>query len=541
MDNIAHNQIEYNNLRKNNSQEFISLSFIIIVGLIIRVFVSWQDFVTLFQKCVVDDSLFYLNISKHIAEGMGATFDGFILTNGFHPVYALILVPLFWLFPNNPDLTFHLALTICSIFNVLTGIIIYLITKNIAGRNAGLIASFIWIFNPYVILISLTGVEVSVACFFLALCIYKFVKMRKMGSYSYQSIMLLGVFSATAILSRVDAVFLLMTITLFIFYAVYEKEKKIIPAIAQPAFFCVVVFAVLAPWFYWNIYHFGTIRQISGVTLPNISHNMYLMKYKTYFSLAFILYELNYLKIWLLSTLKYSGGALFFFVLFVCFIFVGREHLIQNIRKLWAQMKYIDFAILSTGILVSFYSLYFWGWHRPWYYLSVMLVVTICMGILIENILSHLTVSNYAGSMNLKRDAIIYFSLLLYFSIQGNQIWMKGLFPFQKQLYESAVWMNENTEKTTTIGAISSGAYGYFTNRTIDLLGVVNNEAYRAIKAKKIFAYMKRKNIKYLVDREDMIRFFSERFDEKGFMEKISPIKRFGDKDSDIVVYRIKY
>lgn len=118
---------------------------------------------------------------------------------------------------------------------------------------------------------------------------------------------------------------------------------------------------------------------------------------------------------------------------------------------------------------------------------------------------------------------------------------MKGLFPFQKQLYESAVWMNENTEKTTTIGAISSGAYGYFTNRTIDLLGVVNNEAYRAIKAKKIFAYMKRKNIKYLVDREDMIRFFSERFDEKGFMEKISPIKRFGDKDSDIVVYRIKY
>ena len=541
MDNITQSQAESNIVRKTNSQEYIYLSIIIIVGLIIRVFVSWQDFATLFQKCVVDDALFYLNISKHIAEGKGATFDGFILTNGFHPVYALILVPLFWLFPNNPDLTFHLALTICSIFNVLTGVVIHFTTKNIAGRNAGLIASFLWIFNPYVILISLNGVEVSVACFFLSLCIYKFVKMRKIDSYSSRDIILLGVLSATAILGRVDAVFLLMAITFFIFYAVYKKEEKIIPSIAQPALFCGVVFAVLAPWFYWNLYHFGTIRQISGVTLPNISHNMYLMKYKTYFSFAFILYELNYLKLWILSTLKYSGGVLFFCVLFAVFIFVGREHLIQNIRKLLAQMKYIDFAILSTGILVSFYSLYFWGWHRPWYYLSVMLVVTICTGIIMENILLHLTVSNSAGPMNKKRDATLYLALLFYFSLQGNQIWMKGLFPFQKQLYESAVWMNENTEKDATIGAISSGSYGYFTHRAIDLLGVVNNEAYRAIKAKKIFAYMKKKNIKYLVDREDMIRFFSERFDENGFMGKMLPIKKFGDKDSDIVVYRIIY
>jgi len=36
-----------------------------------------------------------------------------------------------------------------------------------------------------------------------------------------------------------------------------------------------------------------------------------------------------------------------------------------------------------------------------------------------------------------------------------------------------------------------------------------------------------------------MIRFLSNQFDSKGFMEEIKLIKRFGNKISDIVVYKI--
>jgi hypothetical protein len=75
--------------------------------------------------------------------------------------------------------------------------------------------------------------------------------------------------------------------------------------------------------------------------------------------------------------------------------------------------------------------------------------------------------------------------------------------------------------------------------RTIDLAGVVNEEAYRAMREKRIFAYLQEKQIDYLVDREDMVTFFSERFDNNGFMNNLMPIKRFGDEPSDIVVYRV--
>jgi hypothetical protein len=165
-----------------------------------------------------------------------------------------------------------------------------------------------------------------------------------------------------------------------------------------------------------------------------------------------------------------------------------------------------------------------------------MLIVTIYLG----SIAGH-TFENFLHIR--AKMAIPVFVLFLictiYFSYQGMSVWQKGLFPFQKQLYESAVWLKENTPENSKIGAISAGVYGYMTGRTIDLAGVVNEEAYRAMREKRIFAYLQEKQIDYLVDREDMIQFYNDRFNGTDFIKDLKVIKRFGDKASDIVVYRI--
>ncbi|RJQ53761.1 MAG: hypothetical protein C4526_05995 [Nitrospiraceae bacterium] len=521
----------------SKTSPLLLLSLFLALGLGIRLYISWQDFALLFQKCVVDDALFYLNIAKNISLGKGATFDGSIMTNGFHPAYALLLVPLFLLFPDNPDMTFHLALTICSVFSVMTGVIIFLIVKEIAGEIAGLIASFLWLFNPYVIMISLNGVEVSVAMFFLSLCIYQFVKMRVTNAFGPRSLALLGALTALAVLGRVDSVFMMMSLTFFLFLAWYKEKKRLVPALAGPAIFNLAAFSALAPWFAWNLYHFGSIRQISGVTLPNVAHNMFLMKYGTYLSLSLVKTELSNLRIWLESIVRFSGGLPFFISALLIFIVFRRGSFMEDIEKLWEQMKIVDFAVLSALSLVSFYAFYFWGWFRPWYYLSVILTATVCLGVFAGYVLKAVRGSN--PGIRPRYLVILFLVLAVYFSHRGESVWEKGLFPFQKQLYESALWLNENTEKDTKIGAISSGVYGYITQRTTDLLGVVNHEAYRAMREKRIFSYMKEKNLDYLVDREDMVGFFSERFDGEGFMDKLTPVKRFGDKASDVVVYKI--
>lgn len=524
-----------NNTTSENSRFYLMLTAMVLIGLGLRLCIAWQDFALLFQKCVVDDALFYLNIAKNISIGKGATFDGSVLTNGFHPVYALCLIPLFWIFPDNPDMTFHLGLTILSIFNVLTGVFIFSAVRELAGRFAGLFASFIWLFNPYVIFISLNGVEVSAACFFLSLSAYRFIVMRKTGKFDTKGLFILGGLTALAILSRIDSVFLLVTLTLFIFCEAYKKERKVIPSISRPVLFNLAAFTIMSPWFLWNLYNFGSIRQISGVALPNIAHNMYLMKYGTYFSLGFLKTELFYLAVWIKSIVTYSGGVVLLFFILLIFIWAARKDLSGNVKELLYKMRPVGFMVLSSIILVLFYALYFWGWHRPWYYLSVVLTMTICMGIIAGHVQGLLS-SRVAGN---GVRALLLAVLSFYFLFTGVKTWEKGLFPFQKELYDSAVWINENTDNNAKIGAISSGIYGYITHRTTDLLGVVNEEAYRAAREKRFFSYLKEKDLDYLVDREDMVRFFSERFDEEGFMDKLTVIKRFGERSDNVVVYKI--
>jgi hypothetical protein len=484
----------------------------------------------------VDDAFFYFGIAKNIAVGKGATFDGSIMTNGFHPIYALLLVPIFWFSLENPEVPVHVALTILSIFNVLTGYVVFLIVRKIAGRIAGLFGAFLWLFNPFVILIALNGVEVGVAAFFISLCIYVHLEERKVDRVSLPKMVLLGFLTALAVLSRVDAVFIFITIALDLWYLSYQKGKSLFRSLSQPALYCFITLLFLSPWFFWNLYHFGTVRQISGVTLPNIAHNMYLMKHNTYLSLSFVKTELFYLKVWIEHIIRFSGGIGLFVILFIFFIISARKNLATKLSGILEKIKPLHFALLSSIFLVFFYALYFWGWLRPWYYLPVMLIVTIYLG----SIAGH-TFENFLHIR--AKMAIPVFVLFLictiYFSYQGMSVWQKGLFPFQKQLYESAVWLKENTPENSKIGAISAGVYGYMTGRTIDLAGVVNKEAYRAMREKRIFAYLQEKQIDYLVDREDMIQFYNDRFNGTDFIKDLKFIKRFGDKASDIVVYRI--
>jgi hypothetical protein len=45
-------------------------------------------------KLLPDDAFYYLEIARRIAEGQGSTFDGIHPTNGYHPLWLAVLVPL---------------------------------------------------------------------------------------------------------------------------------------------------------------------------------------------------------------------------------------------------------------------------------------------------------------------------------------------------------------------------------------------------------------------------------------------------------------
>src|SRR5215475_3514123 len=42
-----------------------------------------------------DDAYYYFKVAQNISEGHGSTFDGIHPTNGYHPLWMLICIPIF--------------------------------------------------------------------------------------------------------------------------------------------------------------------------------------------------------------------------------------------------------------------------------------------------------------------------------------------------------------------------------------------------------------------------------------------------------------
>jgi len=78
-----------------------------------------------------DDSFYYLRIAQQIAAGHHSTFDGTHLTNGYHPLWMLVLVALTLIF--GTGLTFFYALQCVILLGILA-------TYTVAARTLAVLA-----------------------------------------------------------------------------------------------------------------------------------------------------------------------------------------------------------------------------------------------------------------------------------------------------------------------------------------------------------------------------------------------------------------
>ena len=56
------------------------------------------DVVNLIRDTNLDDAFYYYQIARNFADGQFSTFDGINRTNGYHPVWMLLITPFYWVF-----------------------------------------------------------------------------------------------------------------------------------------------------------------------------------------------------------------------------------------------------------------------------------------------------------------------------------------------------------------------------------------------------------------------------------------------------------
>jgi len=201
------------------------LIILIIFSLMIKLFILLQPF-SIIDGYLSDDAYYYFVIVRNLIEGHGIIFNENVPTNGFHPLYIFILIPIFASFIIDPILPIYIVLFILILLNIGTGITLYFIGKYAYNVNTGVIASFFWLFNPYIFKTTLLGLETSISLFFISLFVYYCLKKRDKNSLNVKELFIFSFLITLIFLSRLDGIFLFISVIFFLFMKKINNLKK---------------------------------------------------------------------------------------------------------------------------------------------------------------------------------------------------------------------------------------------------------------------------------------------------------------------------
>jgi hypothetical protein len=94
-----------------------------------------------------DDAYYYFKVAQNISEGHGSTFDGIHLTNGYHPLWLLVCIPIFALARFDVILPLRMLAVVTGIFQLTAAILLYHLVKSAISQATGMLVASYWAFN----------------------------------------------------------------------------------------------------------------------------------------------------------------------------------------------------------------------------------------------------------------------------------------------------------------------------------------------------------------------------------------------------------
>lgn len=236
-------------------------------ALALRLAIALRDLDVVDRLFMPDDTYYTLSIARSIANGTGPSIDGVHLTNGFQPLIAFLLVPVFAV-SSDPDVGLRAALALLSVVDIANAALLGVLAHRLGGRPAAILAVALWAFSPVAIGNALNGLETSLAVLCQLALVAAWWRFRDTGAARW--VVLAGAAAGLALLARIDSVFLVAAFGLF------ELLRGSWRSVAMSA--ATAVF-VVAPWWLYSLARFGSPIPESGgavLELVRVHQNFHL-------------------------------------------------------------------------------------------------------------------------------------------------------------------------------------------------------------------------------------------------------------------------
>jgi len=457
------------------------------IALLAFIVIAWPAFLLPDEPLLTsftDDTYYYLGVARHVAAGDGFTFDGIHPTNGYQPLWLLLLVPLFLLLPGEfPPLRALIVLQA-----VIVAVALLLLWRLVRRRWPPAAAAIFPL-----LLLGLPGgrllwIGMESALFLLMLVITWGAWQRLVSDRPLRGINLwwFGLCCAILWTARLEGGIVLLTALLFLAPDLRRDPQPLRALMALCAPSAVLAAAYLA----WNISSFGVWLPISGrvklywvemlptgkrlaalIEVPWIGHQLLVRALSAAgtpsltIPLAGALLAMLAIVLWfgrrtIHAAVKAAGARL---IVVACVLMFLLDHLlIGPVQGEWAQ---VPLHLLTAFVLSALFAAVPEGRAR----LGVALACLLCLARPVTQIG---TLSSWENT-------------------------------FTGRSYRLAGWIRTRTSPDERIGAAYAGLLGYFSHRSIvNLDGLVNSVDFfdRVIAGEEWEDYLQENRITWLAD-----------------------------------------
>ncbi len=514
-----------------------------------------------------DDAYYYFVTARQIVAGRGITFDGIAPSNGFQPLWMLVVTPIFGL--PGAILPLRVVCGLLIVLNIGTALLIFVLARRfLSGGVAFLTALAFSLLPPIHDVVTRGGMESGINAFFIAFLLYR---LARTDTDRLRSVLLLSVAAVLAFLARLDNIFLAGTTGLWLVWRHWR-------AIAGPrsnrwagslklatAYFSPLVLVLLV-YMAWNQLAFGTPTPVSGQvkrwwgTLPNSVYGFPVRRPLNFIG-QFVTDDVN-IGPWSLLTRPYyraaerlaealtgsaaTGTRRFALAALGLATSAAAGWLLAKRRRFaWRAVRGLGLIPLLGACLlqITYYKALGSVAERPWYWVAEMMALVLLGGLLLECVLRSLPRNRAMAGRRLGNSAYpLLLGLVMVAALVAPHIrrFERIRSPPESSFYlRRSAWLRANTEAEARIAMTGSGSTAYFTpdRVLVNLDGLINSyEYFQHLQAGTAASYLAEIGVDYIFGNTYIIT----QSDPYGgiFSGRLQQQAVFQDEDRNLVLWR---
>lgn len=474
------------NLNLNNITVIIIMAVLLVLSIALPYYyINYAYSINQYNSFPLDDPWIHLQFAKNIAEyGSFSYFKNEVVTAGStSPLYTLLLAAGFIVTKNEMWLSYVTGI----IFFALSVYFFYRLSSVTFPKEnwLAIAAALLLVFDKWLNLITVTGMETTMYIFLLVACYYYYRKMNAVG---------FAVTLGLTFWTRPDALAFIAAIVIDYFFRVYLKsrspkentdvnlfEKKDLYKIAGIFGF------IMAAYFIMNFL-------ISGSLLPN-TYGAKIAYYSAEFRS-----RAEFLKVEVWDYFTESA----YILIFIPFVF--------GVVKLFSDSFRLRYNPLIPALLFIAFLIFMYWYKLPYAHRFGRYLMPIFPFYILLAVYGGREffkwLANYIGDTKLVNglNIILLAGTIIYFAAGYNEI--KKVYQEQsRHIYirqvTAAKWLKENTPEGSVIATHDVGAVAYYSERkVIDVVGLINPEFISKLNKKEFVGFvleqMKAQNVSYM-------------------------------------------